>query len=97
MTRILIVEDEARIASFLQKGFAAQGFSTEVVQDVAGALARLHTGPDLVVLDRGLPDGDGLEVLREARRGRRHVPVIVLTAWDAVADAVTGLDSGADD
>jgi DNA-binding response OmpR family regulator len=97
MTRILIVEDEPRIASFLQKGFVARGFVTEVAQDVAEALARVRTGPDLVVLDRGLPDGDGLEVLRELRRTQRHLPVIVLTARDAVADTVTGLDQGADD
>lgn len=97
MTRILIVEDEPRIASFLQKGLAAQGFVTEVAQDVAEALARVRTGPDLVVLDRGLPDGDGLEVLRELRRTQRHLPVIVLTARDAVADTVAGLDQGADD
>ena len=70
---------------------------TEVAQDVAEALARVRTGPDLVVLDRGLPDGDGLEVLRELRRSERSVPVIVLTARDAVADTVAGLDQGADD
>jgi DNA-binding response OmpR family regulator len=97
VTRILIVEDEPRIAAFLQKGFTAQGFVTEVAQDVAEALARVRTGPDLVVLDRGLPDGDGLEVLRELRRTERSVPVIVLTARDAVADTVAGLDQGADD
>ena len=97
MTRILIVEDEPRIAAFLQKGFAAEGFVTEVAQDVAEALARVRTGPDLVVLDRGLPDGDGLEVLRELRRTERSLPVIVLTARDAVADTVAGLDQGADD
>ena len=97
MTRILIVEDEPRIAAFLQKGFAAQGFVTEVAQDVAEALARVRTGPDLVVLDRGLPDGDGREVLRELRRTERSLPVIVLSAWDAVADTVAGLDQGADD
>ncbi len=64
MTRVLIVEDEPRIAAFLQKGFAAQGSVTEVAQDVAEAVARARTEPDLIVLDRGLPDGDGLDVLR---------------------------------
>jgi DNA-binding response OmpR family regulator len=97
MSRILIVEDESRIAAFLQKGFSAAGFVTEVAVDVADAVARVRTDPDLVVLDRGLPDGDGLQVLLELRRLPRHVPVIVLTARDAVADAVVGLDSGADD
>ena len=97
MTRILIVEDEPRIAAFLQKGFAAQGFVTGVAQDVAEALARAQTEPDLIVLDRGLPDGDGLDVLRQLRRADHGVPVIVLTARDTVADTVAGLDSGADD
>jgi two-component system, OmpR family, copper resistance phosphate regulon response regulator CusR len=97
MTRILIVEDEPRIASFLQKGFAAQGFATEVAQGVVEALARARTDPDLVVLDRGLPDGDGLEVLRELRRRESPVPVIVLTARDGLADTIAALDSGADD
>ena len=97
MTRILIVEDEPRIAAFLRKGFEAQGFATDVAQDVAEALALVRTDPDLVVLDRGLPDGDGLDVLRELRRTERSVPVILLTARDAVADTVAGLDRGADD
>jgi two-component system, OmpR family, copper resistance phosphate regulon response regulator CusR len=97
MTRILIVEDEPRISAFLQKGFAAHGFATEVAQDLAEALSRVRTDPDLVVLDRGLPDGDGLDVVRELRRTERRIPVIVLTARDAVSDAVLGLDSGADD
>jgi DNA-binding response OmpR family regulator len=97
VTRILIVEDEPRIASFLEKGLRAQGFATELAQDVSEALARVRTGPDLVVLDRGLPDGDGLQVLAELRRSERHIPVIVLTARDAVADTVAALDQGADD
>ncbi|HVM26490.1 MAG TPA: response regulator transcription factor [Mycobacteriales bacterium] len=97
MTRILIVEDEPRISSFLQKGLSAHGFACDVAPDLAEALARIRTDPDLVVLDRGLPDGDGLDVLHELRRTERHIPVIVLTARDAVADTVTALDSGADD
>jgi len=97
VTRILIVEDEPRISAFLQKGFRAHGFTTELAEDVAEGLARARTGPDLVVLDRGLPDGDGLDVLHELRRSERHVPVILLTARDAVADTVAALDSGADD
>ncbi len=97
MTRILVVEDEPRIAAFLRKGLTAQGFAVDVAQDVAEALALVRTDPDLVVLDRGLPDGDGPDVLRELRRTERFVPVILLTARDAVADTVAGLDSGADD
>jgi HAMP domain-containing protein len=61
VTRILIVEDEPRISAFLQKGLPRHGFTTELAEDVAEGLARARTGPDLVVLDRGLPDGDGLE------------------------------------
>jgi DNA-binding response OmpR family regulator len=101
VTRILIVEDEPRISSFLEKGLRAHGFSTEVARGVGEALLSLRAGADLVLLDRGLPDGDGLEVLRELRRDERRVeqwvPVILLTARDAVADTVAALDGGADD
>ena len=97
MTRILIVEDEPRIAAFLCKGLAAQGFETEVAGDRAAALVRLQTAPDLVLLDRGLPDGDGLELVAQLRRAGDRVPVIVLTARDSVEDREAGLAAGADD
>ena len=98
MRRILIVEDEPRIASFLQKGLHAAGFVTEVAED--GELAVHKAGDadfDLVLLDVGLPGRDGFAVLRELRQRGERVPVILLTARDAVPDRVDGLDAGADD
>ncbi len=98
MSRILIVEDEARIASFLEKGLRANGFSTRVTADAVGALALARTSNfDLLILDLGLPDRDGLEVLRDLRKEGVALPVIILTARDTVADRVVGLEGGADD
>jgi DNA-binding response OmpR family regulator len=96
--RLLIVEDEDRIAAFLVKGLRAHGYAVELARTgrdglrLAGELA-----PDGVVLDLGLPDIDGVEVLRQLRRRRNPVPVLVLTARDQVRDKVRGLDLGADD
>jgi DNA-binding response OmpR family regulator len=98
MTRILIAEDEARIASFIEKGLRANGFQTEVASDGDDALHRARTGGfDLLILDIGLPCRDGFDVLRELRRDGRRLPVLVLTARSGVADTVAGLDAGADD
>ena len=98
MSRILIVEDETRIASFVEKGLRANTFATEVTGDAENALALARTGTfDLVILDLGLPDKDGLEVLRELRAAGVSVPVIILTARDGVGDRVVGLEGGADD
>ncbi|MGH8934817.1 MAG: response regulator transcription factor [Acidimicrobiia bacterium] len=98
MSRVLIVEDEPRIAVFLEKGLRANGFSTLVAEDGSQAAALARDGDfDLVVLDLGLPDRDGLEVLAEIRAKGQHLPVIVLTARDSVPDKVAGLESGADD
>jgi two-component system copper resistance phosphate regulon response regulator CusR len=98
MSRILIAEDEARIASFLEKGLRANGFSTEVVSDGEEALRLARSGRfDLLILDLGLPGKDGFEVLRELRREDRQLPVVILTARDAVGDTVAGLEGGADD
>jgi two-component system copper resistance phosphate regulon response regulator CusR len=98
VSRILIVEDEPRIAAFLEKGLRANGFGTLVVEDghQAAALAR-DDEFDLLVLDLGLPDRDGLDVLSEIRTKGQHLPVIVLTARDSVPDKVAGLEGGADD
>jgi len=98
MARILVVEDEPRIASFLVKGLRAQGHATTVVDSGSKALshARAH-GTDLVLLDLGLPDIDGLDVLASLRRFDTQTPVLVLTARDEVADTVAALDAGADD
>jgi two-component system, OmpR family, copper resistance phosphate regulon response regulator CusR len=98
MSRILIVEDEPRIAAFVEKGLKANGFATTVSGAGEEALRLLRSGRfDLVILDLGLPDVDGLEVLAELRRRDRRVPVVILTARDSVADTVAGLEGGADD
>ena len=98
MPRILIAEDEYRIASFLEKGLRANGFSTAIVVDGRSAAAAARDDDfELMILDLGLPDRDGVEVLTELRRRGERMPVIVLTARDAVADRVAGLDGGADD
>ena len=98
MSRILIVEDEPRIASFLEKGLKSNGFTTTVAGTGSGALLMARADDfDLVILDLGLPDLDGLTVLSELRRRGNTMPVIVLTARDGVADTVAGLEGGADD
>jgi DNA-binding response OmpR family regulator len=98
MSRILIVEDEVRIASFLEKGLRANGFSTHITGDGNQALVLARTGAfDLMILDLGLPGKDGLIVLRELREGGSSVPVIILTARDSIGDRVVGLEGGADD
>ncbi|MET0908104.1 MAG: response regulator transcription factor [Ilumatobacteraceae bacterium] len=98
MSRILIAEDEARIASFLEKGLRSNGFSTMTVDDglTAAAVARDDTF-DLMLLDLGLPGCDGLDVLEQIRRRGERLPVIVLTARGSVPDRVAGLERGADD
>jgi DNA-binding response OmpR family regulator len=98
MSRILIVEDEARIASFLRKGLTASGFVTEVAPDGGQALRLLRSREfDLMVLDLGLPDMDGFDLLDELRRVDQWLPVVILTARDSVGDTVAGLEGGADD
>jgi DNA-binding response OmpR family regulator len=96
--KILVVEDEAGIADFLERGLRAEGYEVEVATD-GEAGARLAVGPevDLVVLDRMLPGVDGIEVLERVRRARPSLPVIMLTARGEIADRVEGLDSGATD
>ena len=98
MSRILIVEDEARIASFLEKGLRANGFATDVASTGEEALLRTRRGGyDLLILDLGLPDRDGFDVLRELRARGDSLPVIILTARDSARDTVAGLEGGADD
>jgi DNA-binding response OmpR family regulator len=98
MSRILIVEDEARIASFVEKGLKANGFATRVASDGETALGLVRAGAyALVILDLGLPDKDGFEVLEELRAERPGLPVVILTARDSVRDTVAGLEGGADD
>jgi len=96
--RILIAEDEARIASFLEKGLKANGFVTAVAGDGHEAQSMALSGEfDLLILDLGLPGKDGLEVLKDLRRRDRTMPVVILTARDGVTDTVAGLEGGADD
>jgi DNA-binding response OmpR family regulator len=97
--RILVVEDERKVASFLRQGLQEEGHAVEVASDGAAALdlALESPGYDLLVLDLMLPKRDGFEVLKTLRRRRIQTPVLVLTARDAVSDKVAGLDLGADD
>lgn len=98
MSRILIAEDEQRIADFIEKGLRANGFTPTVVADGDAAQEYLLAADfDLVVLDLRLPGKDGFAVLRAARERNVTVPVIILTARDGVADTVAGLEGGADD
>ncbi|PZU31293.1 MAG: DNA-binding response regulator [Actinomyces sp.] len=98
MSTVLIVEDEARIASFLTKGLKAAGFTPRVVAKGGEAVeAVLLGGIDLVLLDVGLPDIDGFEVLERLRGQGVRTPIIMLTARSSVSDRVAGLESGADD
>ena len=98
MSQILIVEDEPRIAAFIAKGLNAAGYTPVVEASGLLAVARAVAGePDLIVLDVGLPDIDGFEVLERIRGQGVNVPVIMLTARSSVADRVAGLEGGADD
>jgi heavy metal response regulator len=95
---ILVVEDEKKVASFIQRGLEAEHYCVDVAPDGEAGLTRLFDGNyDLVILDVMLPKRDGLAVLREVRTRRLDVPVLLLTARDTVADKVAGLDLGADD
>jgi two-component system, OmpR family, response regulator len=98
MNRILIAEDEERIASFVERGLRGNGFLTTVVGDGETAYSEGVSGSyDLLVLDIGLPRVDGFTVLRRLREARVTMPVVILTARDSVSDTVAGLESGADD
>jgi DNA-binding response OmpR family regulator len=96
---ILLVEDEAAIAAFVQTALEREGFAVEVVEDSRQALARVNQAlPDLIILDLMLPGGvDGLEVCRAVRRMPAYVPIIMLTARNEDTDKVVGLELGADD
>ena len=97
--RILVVEDERKVASFISQGLAEEGYAVEVAADGAEALDLILAGPpyDLVVLDLMLPKRDGFGVLKTVRDRGVATPVLVLTARDSVADKVAGFDLGADD
>jgi len=97
--RILVVEDDRKVASFIRKGLEEEGHAVEVAGDGAEAVERATDGApwDLVILDVMLPKGDGFGVLKTLRQEGLRMPVLMLTARDAVGDKVTGLDLGADD
>ena len=98
MSSILIVEDEPRIVAFLTKGLKAAGFTTHTTAAGREAVElALQTSFDLIILDVGLPDIDGFEVLQQLRGQGVTAPVIMLTARSSVADRVAGLEGGADD
>jgi DNA-binding response OmpR family regulator len=96
--RILVVEDERKVASFIKKGLQQEGHAVDTVHDGEEAV-RMATELeyDLMVLDLMLPQKPGLEVLRSVRWKRPHLPVLVLTAKGALEDKIAGLDAGADD
>ena len=98
MSSILIVEDESRIVAFLTKGLKAAGFAPHTTSTGLEAVElALQTSFDLIILDVGLPDIDGFEVLQQLRGQGVTAPVIMLTARSSVADRVAGLEGGADD
>ncbi len=96
--RILVIEDERKIAGFLQRGLSEEGHRVDVAADLLAA-RRLLAGsqPDLLIVDRMLPDGDGLALVRELRRAGQRTPAICLTARDRLEERVEGLYGGADD
>ncbi len=96
--RVLVVEDERRIAAYVKRGLEEQGYAVDAVYDGAEALAWAEAADfDLIVLDILLPEMDGISACRELRRRGIHCPILMLTARDSVDDRVAGLDAGADD
>ena len=96
--RLLVIEDEVRIAEILRSALSRSGFAVDAVGRCGDARAALEVNPyDAVILDLGLPDGDGLVLLKDMRARGNALPVLVLTARDAVEHRVAGLDAGADD
>lgn len=96
--RILLVEDDRSLSDALSQSLRSEGYAVNGACTAAQALSALATGEfTLMILDLGLPDMDGLEVLRQAHRNKHSVPTLILTARDSMTDKITGLDSGADD
>jgi two-component system response regulator MprA len=97
--KVLVVDDERAVRDSLRRALELQGYQVDLAADGAEALARLESNgqPDAVVLDILMPGIDGLEVCRRIRENGNEVPVLMLTARDAVGDRVAGLDAGADD
>ncbi len=96
--RVLVIEDELKIAAFIRKGLQEEYYAVDIAQDgESGLECAVSVEYDLIILDISLPGLDGLSVCRELRRVGIETPVLMLTARDTVDDRVTGLDSGADD
>ena len=96
--RILVVEDDKKVASFLEKGLREEGYSVDVAHDGTSGLMRAHVYDyDLLILDVMLPGMTGIEIIRDLRAREKTVPALMLTARDAREDVVLGLDAGADD
>ncbi len=96
--RVLLVEDETRIADFISRGLSEHGYAVDVAPDGDEALQWVGVADfDLIILDIMLPKRDGIEVCRTLRQRGVSTPLIMLTARDSVEDRVKGLDSGADD
>ncbi len=96
--RILIIEDEVKAAEYLRKGFSETGFVSDVANNGEDGLHLALTGDyDLIILDVGLPERSGWSVISELRRKEKEIPVLFLTARDAVEDRIKGLELGADD
>ena len=95
---ILLIEDDAETADYIVKGLREEGHSPEVADNgIDGLHLALEAAPDLLIVDRMLPGLDGIAVIKALRAANSHVPVLVLTALNAVADRIDGLDAGADD
>ncbi|MBW1659067.1 MAG: response regulator transcription factor [Deltaproteobacteria bacterium] len=96
--RILVVEDEKKVASFIAKGLTEESYAVDVAYDgEEGVFMALENDYDLIVLDLMLPKLDGMEILRKIRDSGKDVPVLILTAKDSVEDIVAGLEGGSDD
>ncbi len=96
--RILVVEDEKKVASFIAKGLTEESYAVDVAYDgEEGVFMALENDYDLIVLDLMLPKLDGMEILRKIRGSGKDVPVLILTAKDSVEDIVAGLEGGSDD
>ena len=96
--RLMVVEDEQKVAEIVARGLRAESFAVDWAEDGPGALKRLADCEyDLIILDLTLPGLDGTEILRRLRRDRKEVPVLILTARDTTRDKVTHFEAGADD
>jgi len=96
--RLLVVEDEERLSGLVRRGLRAEGYAVDCVSTIEDARwMAIENEFDAIVLDLGLPDGDGFDLCVALRDQRRPTPILILTARDAIVDRVRGLDAGADD